>query len=113
MITKFDETETPLFLHDPAYCRIAEQAIARAAQSGCIFEINTGAMARGLRTAAYPGENLLYVLKQCGARLILSSDSHSKDALDFGFEVTKVVLRDIGFTHLVTLYNGEFVDCAI
>lgn len=113
LITKFDEVESPLFLHDPAYRRIAEQAIARAAQSGCIFEVNTGAMARGLRTAAYPSEDLLYVLKQCGARLILSSDSHSKDTLDFGFEETKVVLRDIGFTHLVTLYNGEFVDCVI
>ena len=113
LITKFDEAEEPVFLHDPAYRRIAEQAIARAAQSGCIFEVNTGAMARGVRTAAYPGEHLLYVLKQCGARLILSSDSHSKDTLDFGFEETKEVLRDIGFTHLVTLYNGEFVDCAI
>lgn len=113
LITKFDEVGESLFLHDPAYCRVAEQAIARAAQSGCIFEVNTGAMARGLRTAAYPSENLLYALKQCGARLILSSDSHSKDTLDFGFEETKEVLRDIGFTHLVTLYNGEFVDCAI
>lgn len=113
LITKFDEVESPAFLHDPAYCRVAEQAIARAAQSDCIFEVNTGAMARGLRTSAYPGKNLLYALKKCGARLILSSDSHSKDTLDFGFEETKEVLRDIGFTHLVTLYNGEFVDCAI
>lgn len=113
LLTKFDEVESPLFLHDPTYCRIAEQAIARAAQSECIFEVNTGAMARRLRTAAYPSENLLYVLKKCGARLILSSDSHSKDTLDFGFEQTKEVLRDIGFTHLVTLYNGQFVNYAI
>lgn len=113
LITKFDEAQESLFLHDPAYRRIAEQAIARAAQSGCVFEVNTGAMARGLRTAAYPSENLLYILKKCGARLILSSDSHSKDTLDFGFEETKELLRDIGFTHLVTMYDGEFVNYAI
>lgn len=113
LITKFDEKEACLFLNNDAYHRTAEKYIAEAAESGCLFEVNTGAIARGLRTSAYPNENLLYVLKKCGARLILSSDSHNKDTLDFGFDEAKKQLRDIGFTHLFTLYNGAFVQYGI
>lgn len=109
LITKFDELETSLFLQNDEYNKIAEKYIAQAAKSGSIFEVNTGAISRGVRTSVYPNENLLYILKKLGARLILSSDSHSIDTLDFGFNEAKKQLRDIGFTHLFTLHNGEFV----
>ena len=66
LITKFDESNEPLFLNDAEYHKIAEKYIAEAAKSGSIFEVNTGAMIRGLRTAPYPAENLLYVLKNGG-----------------------------------------------
>ncbi len=109
LITKFDEMHSSLFLHNDAYNRMAETYIIEAAKSGSIFEINTGAVSRGLRTTAYPNENLLYVLKKLNAGLILSSDSHNIDTLNFGFDETKTFLRDIGFTHLFTIDNGEFV----
>ena len=109
LITKFDELDSPLFLNNHEYNTIAGEYIAEAAQNGCIFEINTGAMARGLRTAPYPSENLLYILRKLDAPVMLSSDSHGKDTLDFGFEEAKKQLRDIGFTQLVTIDNGEFV----
>lgn len=109
LITKFDELDTSLFLNNAGYDRIAEGYIAEAAKSGSIFEVNTGAMARGLRTAPYPNENLLYVLKKLNAPLILSSDSHNIDTLDHGFAEAKKYLRDIGFTQLFTMYDGGFV----
>lgn len=113
LITKFDELDLPLFLNNAEYNRTAERYITEAAKSGCLFEINTGAVSRGLRTCAYPNENLLYILKKLGARLILSSDSHSIDTLDFGFDEAKKHLKDIGFTHLFTIYDGEFVKYGI
>lgn len=109
LITKFDELDSSLFLHNAEYNRIAERYVAEAAQSGCIFEINTGAIARGLRTAFYPAENLLYILKKLDARLILSSDSHTIDTLDFGFDDAKNRLKEFGFTRLFTMDNGKFV----
>ncbi len=113
LITKFDETEEALFLHNDTYKQIAEKYITEAAKSGSIFEVNTGAIWRGLRTTPYPSEDLLHVLKKLDARVILSSDCHFADALDFGFEEAKRLLRDIGFTHTVTLYNGEFSKVCI
>lgn len=113
LISKYEETEVSLFLNNSEYNKIAEKYVAEAAKSGCVFEVNLGAMARGLRTTPYPAENLLHVLKKRDARVILSSDSHSADTLAFGFEEAKRLLRDIGFTHTVTLYNGEFSKVCI
>jgi histidinol-phosphatase (PHP family) len=98
-----------LFLQNDKYNKIAEKYITVASKSASIFEVNTGAIARGLRTTVYPNENLLYILKKLDARLILSSDSHNIDTLDFGFAETKKYLKSIGFSHLYTLLNGEFI----
>ena len=102
--------ETYLFFDHNEYNQISEKYITEAAESNCIFEINTGAIARGLRTTPYPAENLLYVLKEKDAKILLSSDSHSIDTLDFAFEEIKQYLYDIGFRYLHTLTkDSEFV----
>ena len=50
-----------------------------------IFEINTGAMTRGLRSIPYPAGFLIDHLIEREVPMILSSDCHNKDYLDFGF----------------------------
>ena len=113
LITKFDELGESLFLNNPKYNALAELAAIKAAQSGSIFEINTGAITRGLRSSAYPAENILHTLKKQGARIILSSDSHDAAGLDAFFEEAKNYLYDIGFRHTYSLYNNEFIKCDI
>lgn len=110
LITKFDELDESLFLHNPHYTALAEKYIAEAAQSGCVFEINTGAMARNLRTTPYPYENLLYILQKNKSPILLSSDSHSVDTLAFGFEETKKFLKDIGFGKTMVLVDNAFCE---
>lgn len=110
LITKFDEKNAPLFLGDDAYNKIAEKYLVKALESGCIFEINTGAISRGWRSVPYPAENLLYIMKKNNAKIILSSDSHHKDTLDCHFKETKALLSDIGFTKRYTLKNGKFTE---
>ena len=57
LITKYDEVGEPLFRDHVAYNRLARGYAARAAAVGCVFEVNTGAISRGYRTAAYPSED--------------------------------------------------------
>ncbi len=109
LITKFDEMDKSLFLEDKGYNAIAEKYLKEALKTDCIFEVNTGAISRGYRTAPYPATNLLHIIKKEGGRVILSSDSHSKDTLIFGFSEAKKLLKDIGFEFIYTLRNGEFV----
>lgn len=109
LITKFDEMEKSLFLEDKRYNEIAERYLKEALKADCIFEVNTGAISRGYRTTPYPSVNLLRIIKNEGGRVILSSDSHNKNTLDFGFDDAKKLLKDIGFEFVHTLKKGEFV----
>lgn len=110
LITKFDEIGETLFLGDTDYIKISEKYTKEALKSGSIFEINTGAIARGLRTTVYPFENLLHILRKNNTPIILSSDSHSIDTLDFKFEETKKYLKDIGFYKITALVDNAFKE---
>ena len=108
LITKFDEIGEPLFLSSPEYKAIAEKYMQTASDNDVIFEVNTGAIARGLRTAPYPAENLLYILKKKDCKLILSSDSHEVATFDFYFAETEKLLRGIGFEYVYEIDGGAF-----
>lgn len=107
LVTKFDELDASLFLGDEVYRRIAADALREAAGSGAVFEVNTGAIARNLRTSPYPSEELLHLLKSLDAPIVLSSDSHEIRTLAFAFEETKRYLWDIGFRYCMTMHNGR------
>lgn len=51
-----------------------------------IFEINTGAMTNGRRDIPYPAPFILEYLAKREIPLLLNSDCHRKDFLDFGFK---------------------------
>jgi histidinol-phosphatase (PHP family) len=51
-----------------------------------VFEINTGAMAKGYRTSPYPAADQMKYIRNKGGILIYSSDSHSVDTVGYGFE---------------------------
>ena len=113
LITKYEETQPSILLSNPAYRAVAEHYIGIAADMDCLFEVNTGAMSRGIRTAPYPAEHLLTVLRKREAKIILSSDSHHADTLSFGFEELRAYLRDLGFRHVYEFLNHEFVRTSI
>lgn len=103
LITKFDEADAPIFSDSVAYRRIAVRAAEEIARSGGLIEVNTGAMARGLRTSPYPAAEILHIVRQADAPLILSSDCHDAKNLDFGFAEARSRLRELGFRRLFTL----------
>lgn len=108
LLTKFDELNDNELMGNPEYLRIASRYMEIAIGSECIFEVNTGAIARGMRTTPYPSEELLYRMKKMDAKLILSSDCHDCNYLDCHFEQTRLLLREIGFKKLYVLYDGKF-----
>lgn len=109
LITKFDEQNGYELMHNRDYIRLAENYLDVALSSGCIFEVNTGAIARGMRTTPYPSVDLLYRMKKQDAKVILSSDCHNCDYLDCNYAETRQMLRDIGFKKVYHLYDGCFM----
>ncbi len=108
LITKYDEIDTQMFLCNEGYLKLADKYMLEAIKSECIFEVNTGAISRGVRSTPYPHERLLYILKKHDAKIMLSADSHSADTLDFHFNETRKLLCEIGFTYVYVLYDNEF-----
>jgi histidinol phosphatase-like PHP family hydrolase len=51
----------------------------------------------------------LRILKNEGAQITISSDSHKADTIDFSIDETKRYLYDIGFRHTLVLYDGHFI----
>ena len=62
-------------------------------KTGKPFEINTGAMARGVKSGAYPSVEIIEYLGSRGGRFILAGDSHRKEDLCFGFEKYEAYVR--------------------
>lgn len=113
LLTKREEKDTDLFFSNEKYHLTAEKYLLEAMKSGCIFEVNTGAISRGMRKTPYPHERLLHLMKKNGAKITLSSDTHAADTIDFVFDETKAMLRDVGYNEIYCLDGGEFKPFAI
>ena len=54
LITKYDEIDGQRFLNNSQYLKTAEKYMRESAKNDVIFEVNTGAISRGLRKTPYP-----------------------------------------------------------
>ncbi len=113
LIEKFSEKGGVCLSEKPWYRKMAIEAIDAVASTGKIFEVNTGAMARGYRTHPYPADFLLYHLKDIGAHITISSDCHDRNNIIYGFEMTENLLRKIGFSELYELTDNGFLHCSL
>ena len=75
----------------------ARNAVLNLVKYNKPFEINTGAMARGYRTAPYPHETILKMIFDNGGSIIFSSDCHNKEYLDYGYSIAEEIALKVGF----------------
>lgn len=73
-------------INHPEYLAAAKKAVDKLIPYGKPFEINIGAIARGLRTHPYPSAEIISYIKEKGGKLMLSSDCHSKENLCYQFD---------------------------
>lgn len=97
LVMKFNEARDLFDDADPRYLSPALECAELAARSGRLVEINTGAIAKGYRTQPTPGPAMLKRVRECGGRVILSSDCHDRDHLDCGFAGAAELARACGF----------------
>ena len=112
LITKYNEDESYIRFEDPSYVKIMTDAVDDLGNDR-IFEVNTGAIARGTRRTPYPWFNLLCYMKEKGARIMLNSDCHSRDYLDCCYRESLEMIRKAGFTSMAVLTDNGFADMDI
>ena len=103
LITKFNEGEKLFSESNPRYEKAWDAALRALIPSGKPFEINTGAMQRGYRSSPYPAVPVLKKIQEYGGKIIISSDCHQADAVDFAFDSAIEFAKKSGFQSAYTL----------
>ncbi len=98
---------------DPAYLRIAHDAIDRILPHVKVFEMNTGAISRKVKDTPYPHTSLLDHIREGGGEIILGADSHAADTVDCYFSECTDILRAHGYDHIVTLTDNGFAPVTL
>lgn len=110
LITKFCEKAPELMdTSNPRYVKARDTAIIKLIEKGKIFEVNTGAMARGYRSVPYPEESALRLIAENGGKVTLSADCHDEKYLDCGYKTSMDIIRKCGIRGIYLYKNGKFV----
>lgn len=111
LITKHSEKADFFDENDPRYQRYAIEALESLQGKIPLFEVNTGAIARGYRTTPYPSPFLLREMKRLGFGAIITSDCHDRNALDCHYKEAAQLLKSCGFDEQYILTKDGF--CAV
>ena len=99
--------------NSPLYRSMALEALLAVLEVVPVLEMNTGAIARGLRKEAYPNRFLLREVLLHGGQILLSGDAHNCRMLGFAFDEAMELLRESGFRSVVMLRQGTFQEVGI
>ena len=77
------------------------------------FEVNTGAISRGYRTAPYPAVPLLKAFREMGFGAVITSDCHDGRNLDCHFNESAELLKACGFQEKFVLTEEGFVPAEL
>jgi len=106
LITKYSFCDT----EDPVYRDAAIEAVREIMKHCKRFEVNTGAIARGLRTSPYPDDFILREIYRLGGQVTIGSDCHYAEKLDVWYEEAVDYIKKIGFKSLSLLTENGFVE---
>ena len=110
LLTKFNEQEYLIDTDHPRYRNASLSAAESLARKGLIFEINTGAISRGLRKTPYPTEEILHVIRESGGKITYSSDCHRADTIACAFEDAVALAAKCGFKSFMKLSENGFYE---
>ncbi len=103
LVSKFNDQAHMFDESDPRYRRAALNTMEYLVSLGLPFEINCGAMNRGMKKEAYPNPDLLRSLKEMGGQILINADAHNKELLNGGFDKAEITAKECGFDHVLYL----------
>lgn len=110
LMTKNNEQGKFIDTNDKKYLDLGFEAIHALKGEIPLFEVNTGAVARGYRTAPYPQMEFMKEFRNCGYGAVITSDCHDKNFVDCFFEESRLLLQEAGFTNRWLLTDDGFEE---
>jgi histidinol-phosphatase (PHP family) len=96
LITKFTERGVPISDSHPRYVAAQDRALDRLFLTNAVFEVNTGAMARGYRSEPYPNMRVLERIRDAGRPVVVTTDCHSSIGIAHALDETRERLESLG-----------------
>lgn len=109
IITKNNEMMKFVDTSSKEYRGYAIEAVRTLAEKTDIFELNTGAIARGYRSCPYPEPFIIKEINRLGKGIILTSDCHDRNYLNCHFDESLELLKECGVGEVYTLSENGFV----
>lgn len=78
-----------------------------------IVEVNTGGIARGYMDEPYPSKWILEACLDMDIPIMVNSDSHHPDNIDFYYEEAYKLLKGIGFNHQRILFGNVWRNVSL
>lgn len=108
IVTKHNEDDSFFDTNDRRYRNAAFECLDHLIESDPVFEINTGAIARGLRKTPYPSVPIMKRIVEKGGRLTVTTDCHNADLLLCHYDESIEYARSCGVKELYFMKNGKF-----
>ena len=106
--------KTPLFdIDHPRYVKAAMNALDALSGQDLVFEVNTGAIARGYRTTPYPDQRLLRAMRERNIPICITSDAHDAKHLLHGFREASQWVKNCGYDSCVYWNGNTFYEDAL
>ena len=110
LLTKNNEQGRFIDTADKKYLDMGFEAIDALKGKIPFFEVNTGAISRGYRTAPYPQMDFLKEFHHQGFGALITSDCHNKSFLDCFYDESRELLAAAGFRSKWILTDRGFVE---
>lgn len=107
LVRKFNHNNAFFDENGEEYMAAARKALKPYANR--LFEVNTGGIWRGYRTAPYPEMWALKEIKAGGGSVIVTSDAHAAAGLDCFFDEAHRMIKTAGFEQETVLSENGFV----
>ena len=106
LVTKFNNVLHFVDENDPRYLEPAYEAMEILVKKGIPFEVNTR---QASRKKLFPGGKLLHRLHDLNGEILISSDAHNAEELDYGFNFAINEVKRYGFDHIniLSLNKGK------
>ncbi|CAE7214614.1 unnamed protein product [Rhizoctonia solani] len=96
---------TPRLSLEPVWDKV-ERNVRYAVEYGAAFELNAAAFRKGW-DSAYPGREIVNLIKSLGGTFVLSDDSHGHAAVGLNYDKMELYIKQMGVTRIAELEKGE------
>ncbi len=110
LVTKFNDQLPLIDTAHPRYVSAVNKVLDALNGRGIPLEVNTGGVYRGYKHDYYPSTELIKMIVNYDIPLLVSTDAHNVDGLDYKLDEATEHLKGLGIKSIVMLESTGFVN---